>query len=114
MTDATAAPHPATNPPSEDPEQFLARWVRALESGLNLPAGTVQVMPVLDLTRDCARNVARPAGPVASYAAGYAQALADVAAGRTAPVGGSDAAIQQAVTLALAWSPDDADAPEAP
>ncbi len=111
MTDATAAPHAAT-PPAEDPEQFLARWVRVLETELDLPQGTVQVMPILDLTRDCARNVARPAGPIASYAAGYAQALADVAAGAVTTRGAADA-IPRAVDLALGW-PARTDAPESP
>ena len=105
MTDAATAARAA-----EDPEVLLSAWVRALEATLDLPAGSVPVLPVLDLTRDCARNVARPAGPVASYAAGYAQALADVAAGAV-PVSpsadGADAApdaIAKAATLARGWA----------
>lgn len=101
MTDAATPP-----PTDEGPEVFLARWVAALEAALDLPQGSVPVLPVLDLTRDCARNVARPAGPVASYAAGYAQALADVAAHGAPAQRGSADAIPRAVHLALGWGAD--------
>lgn len=105
-----------------DPQTLLATWAAALERELDLPAGTVDVGPVLDLTRDAAHNVARPAGPVAAYAAGYARALADVAARAAASVweppvpqatpltGGTADAVERAAALARAWVPDDAPA----
>ena len=106
MTDAAAAPQGA-----DDPELTLSRWVRALEAALDLPHGSVPITAVLDLTRDCAHNVVRPAGPVASYAAGYAQALADVAAAGAPARRGAADAIPRAVALALGWG---ANAPTAP
>ena len=92
-----------------DPQTLLAGWVSALERELDLPAGTVDVLAVLDLTRDAAHNVARPAGPVAAYAAGYARALADVAGG-TPAAGGTADAVARAAELARGWTP----APETP
>ncbi len=101
-----------------DPQTLLGAWVAALERELDLPAGTVDVVSVLDLTRDAAHNVARPAGPVAAYAAGYARALADVAARAAdsvseAPVpdatpltGGAADAVERAAALARSWVAD--------
>ncbi|ACZ30851.1 hypothetical protein Xcel_1831 [Xylanimonas cellulosilytica DSM 15894] len=107
-----------------DPQTALAGWVQALERELDLPAGTVDVVAVLDLTRDAAHHVARPAGPVAAYAAGYARALADVAARASssdgsAPVAtplaastplteGSADAVERAAALARGWEADGA------
>ncbi len=87
-----------------DPQTQLAGWAATLEQELGLPEGTVDVGPVLDLTRDAAHNVARPAGPVAAYAAGYARALADVAAGTVAGTGTVDA-VERAAALARSWAP---------
>ncbi|WP_425953705.1 DUF6457 domain-containing protein [Xylanimonas sp. McL0601] len=92
---------------SPDPQTLLARWVQSLERDLDLPDGTVDVDAVLDLTRDAAHNVARPAGPLAAYAAGYARALADVEAGAAAGGGTSDA-VDRATALARAWTADEA------
>jgi hypothetical protein len=90
--------------------------VQALERELDLPADTVDVLAVLDLTRDAAHHVARPAGPIAAYAAGYARALADVAArdaasvseGRAPLNGGTADAVERAAALARGWVADGA------
>ena len=89
----------ATPAPADGPEVLLSRWARTLEATLGLPEGSVPVTEVLDLTRDCAHNVARPAGPLGAYAAGYARALADAAAGRAGH--GTPDAIPRVVELAL-------------
>ncbi|QAY70985.1 DUF6457 domain-containing protein [Xylanimonas protaetiae] len=106
-----------------DPETLLSGWVAALERELDLPAGTVDIQSVLDLTREVAHHVARPAGPVAAYAAGYARALADVAARAAAAVSeapvpeaapltaGASDAVERAAALARAWEPDAAGTP---
>lgn len=54
----------------------LQRWTDALEAELGLDPGTVDVQAVLDLARDAAHAVARPAAPVTTYAVGYAEGLA--------------------------------------
>ncbi|MEN5076219.1 DUF6457 domain-containing protein, partial [Isoptericola cucumis] len=75
---------------SEPGSTVLDRWVDALEAELGLPPGTVDVGAVLDLARDAAHQVARPAAPVSTYAAGYAAGLA--AAGGSGAAGGADGA----------------------
>ncbi|PFG43921.1 hypothetical protein ATJ88_2637 [Isoptericola jiangsuensis] len=90
---------------TEDTPTSLARWVGALESELGLPAGSVDVTEVLDLARDAAHRVARPAAPVTAYVVGYARGLA--AAQGTA----ADDAADRAARLALAWEPTATEAP---
>lgn len=92
MTDQT----PRTTGPGSS---VLDRWVAALEAELGLPAGTVDVGAVLDLARDAAHQVTRPAAPVSAYVAGYAAGLA---AARGEP---SDA-VGRAQAAALAWHDD--------
>jgi hypothetical protein len=83
----------------------LESWVQALEAELGLPPGTVDVGAVLDLARDAAHAVARPAAPVTTYAVGYADGLA--AAGDMAATAskGPDAA-EKAGELAARWVTD--------
>lgn len=88
---------------AEPGSSVLDRWVDALEAELGLPAGTVDVGAVLDLARDAAHQIARPAAPVTTYAAGYAAGLA--AAGGSGGTGADDAGdvIGRAGTFALGW-----------
>lgn len=74
----------------------LQTWISALETELGLDPGTVDLDTVLDLARDAAHAVARPAAPVTTYAVGYAEGLA-AATGQ-----GADAA-RKALALANRW-----------
>lgn len=77
----------------------LTTWISALETELDLPPGTIDVGEVLDLARDAAHAVARPAAPVTTYAVGYA---AGVAAAR----GTTSDAPTRAAALANRWAVD--------
>lgn len=83
----------------------LDSWVEALEAELGLPPGTVDVGAVLDLARDAAHAVARPAAPVTTYAVGFAAGLAAAGAGGATTSGGPDAA-ERASELAARWVAD--------
>lgn len=74
----------------------LQTWIAALETELGLDPGTVEMNAVLDLARDAAHAVARPAAPLTTYAVGYAAGLA-AASGDT-----TDAA-RKALALANRW-----------
>ncbi|RPF23153.1 DUF6457 domain-containing protein [Myceligenerans xiligouense] len=74
----------------------LKTWIHALETELGLEPGTIDMKAVLDLARDAAHAVARPAAPVTTYAVGYAAGLA-AATGET-----TDAA-RKAIALAHRW-----------
>ncbi|MEU4364824.1 DUF6457 domain-containing protein [Promicromonospora sp. NPDC023987] len=83
----------------------LDSWVEALEAELDLPPGTIDVPAVLDLARDAAHAVARPAAPVTTYAVGFAAGLAaagDIAASASS---GPDAT-EKASRLAARWVTD--------
>jgi hypothetical protein len=80
----------------------LDSWVEALEAELGLPPGTVDVGAVLDLARDAAHAVARPAAPVTTYAVGYAEGLAAARDLSTTARKGPDAA-EKASDLAARW-----------
>jgi len=81
---------------AEPGSSVLDRWVDTLEAELGLPPRSVDVGAVLDLARDAAHQVARPAAPVTTYAVGYAAGLA-AARGE-----GSDA-LGRATSAALSW-----------
>lgn len=83
----------------------LDNWVEALEAELGLPPGTVDVPAVLDLARDAAHAVARPAAPVTTYAVGYAAGRAEASNIGAAASGGPDAA-EKASNLAARWVSD--------
>jgi len=93
MTDQTPR---ATPRGSEPGSSVLDRWVDALEAELGLPPRSVDVGAVLDLARDAAHQVARPAAPVTSYAVGFAQGLA-------AARGEASDALDRATSAALSW-----------
>ncbi|GGM09074.1 DUF6457 domain-containing protein [Promicromonospora citrea] len=83
----------------------LHDWVAALEKELGLPPGTVDVRAVLDLARDAAHAVERPAAPVTTYAVGYADGLA-AAGGLGAAASGDPDAATRASGLAERWGGD--------
>ncbi len=84
---------------TQDTPTVLDTWVAALETELGLPAGSVDVGAVLDLARDAAHGVARPAAPLTTYAVGYADGLA-------AARGEDSDGLDRATTLALDWRPE--------
>jgi len=84
---------------TDDTPTVLARWVSAVESELGLPAASIDVTEVLDLARDAAHHVARPAAPVTTYLVGYARGLA-MAQGKVTP---DDDVAGRAARLALGW-----------
>lgn len=69
----------------------LEAWAAELAAALEVPAGSVDVAQLLDLARDAAHAVARPAAPVTTF-------LVGLAAGRA---GGGPDAIAEAVATAL-------------
>jgi uncharacterized protein DUF6457 len=76
----------------------MERWTEAVCAELGFDSGAVDLRVVLDLTRDVAHGVARPAAPLTAYllgvAVGRGQALPDAAARVSA--------------LAAAWDEPDA------
>ncbi|MBT0772681.1 NTP transferase domain-containing protein [Kineosporia sp. J2-2] len=54
---------------------MLEDWVAELGERLSLPVGDVQVAEILDLARDAAHNVDRPAAPLTTFLVGYAAGL---------------------------------------
>ena len=79
----------------------LQEWVEALGDDLGVP-GDVDIGLLLDVARDAAHSVSRPAAPLTTFLVGYAAA---------ARGGGPDAvreAAQQAARLALATAEPDA------
>lgn len=75
----------------------LDEWVTALTAALGLERSEVDVSLVLDLARDSAHAVARPAAPVTTYLVGFAAAQRGGTAVDVA------AAAATATRLATAW-----------
>ena len=50
----------------------IERWVMAVSSDLGLDPGSADTRVILDLARDVAHNVDRPAAPVTAYLVGLA------------------------------------------
>lgn len=77
---------------------MLDEWTAALTQELGIDI-EVDSDSLLDLARDAAHNVARPAAPLSTFLVGFAAARA----------GGSPADVAQAIEtarlLALRWSP---------
>ncbi|WP_062303904.1 DUF6457 domain-containing protein [Demequina subtropica] len=61
-------------------ESNLERWVAALVDELELDIADVDVQALLDVARDAAHSVVRPAAPLSTFLVGYA-------AGRRAAAG---------------------------
>jgi hypothetical protein len=71
----------------------MERWIMAVCADLGLDPGSVDARAVLDMARDVAHNVDRPAAPVTAY-------LLGMAVGRgMAP----SRAARQVSALAVAW-----------
>ena len=71
----------------------IDRWVMAVDRELDLTAMPADARTILDLTKDVAHNVERPAAPVTAYLVGIA-----VGRGMTLP-----AAVKRVRDLADAW-----------
>ena len=57
-------------------DDALDNWLAKLASELQLPAGAIDRTLLLDLARDAAHHVARPAAPLTTFAVGLAAGLA--------------------------------------
>lgn len=66
---------PASGPSSPSPS-VLEEWVARLATELELSPSVVDIELVLDLARDAAHGIARPAAPLTTFVVGYAAALA--------------------------------------
>jgi uncharacterized protein DUF6457 len=77
----------------------LDDWVAALATELGVPADAVDVRRLLDVARDAAHHVDRPAAPLTTFLVGYAAGLAG--GGGTAVADAADKAQQ----LATGWEP---------
>ncbi|WP_241744192.1 DUF6457 domain-containing protein [Cellulosimicrobium arenosum] len=80
----------------------LERWVDALAAEYDLDPDVVDIGAVLDLARDAAHGVERPAAPLTTFVAGY---VAGLAAGEGADHPVEDV-LDRATELALAWTPE--------
>lgn len=85
-SDDTAASAPATP---------LDAWVRALATELGVAAEVVDVAGLLDVARDAAHGVARPATPLTTFLLGYAVATGTVTL---------DDGMRRTSALAAAWN----------
>jgi hypothetical protein len=84
-------------------EQNLYRWAEQAADVLALPAWTGEresVSTILDLSKEAAHRVARPAAPVTSFLAGVAVGLAGA---------GGPEDLQRAVAALLPLMPDTPD-----
>lgn len=80
------------------PPEALDDWLAALAARLGLDHADVPVGALLDVARDVAHNVARPAAPLSTFLVGLAAARS----------GGTAADVERACTiaseLALGWT----------
>ncbi|MBC7441693.1 MAG: hypothetical protein H7311_04095 [Ramlibacter sp.] len=82
------------------PPEALDDWLAALAARLGLDPADIPVGTLLDVARDVAHNVARPAAPLSTFLVGLAAARN----GGTAT--DIDRAAALATELALAWPTD--------
>jgi hypothetical protein len=82
---------------SESPHAVTSRWLAAVSQTLGITdaelTDAIAATKLLDLARDAAHGVARPAAPLAAYAVG-------LAVGRGLPL---DEAVMRATQAAGAW-----------
>jgi hypothetical protein len=71
----------------------IDRWVMAVAEDLGLTPNPADTRTILDMTKDVAHNVDRPAAPITSY-------LVGIAVGRGMPL---SQAIKQVSDLADSW-----------
>jgi hypothetical protein len=76
---------------------MLEEWVRRLCEALGVPVDAVDVDGVLDLAREAAHNVDRPAAPITAYVVGYA------AGQRSGDAAAAADATESATRLARDW-----------
>ncbi|MFG2293289.1 NTP transferase domain-containing protein [Streptomyces sp. NPDC048603] len=79
----------------------LDEWITAVKNELGIDVD-VDTKTLLDLARDAAHGVARPAAPLTTFLIGYAAAQA--AAGGADPAEAVTRASRQAAALALRWA----------
>ncbi|MGH8829449.1 MAG: DUF6457 domain-containing protein [Jiangellaceae bacterium] len=77
----------------------MRTWVNALCQELEVPVDDVDIDAILDLAKDAAHNVDRPAAPVTTFVVGYAAAL------RGGGGHAVTAATRTAAELARSWPP---------
>ena len=78
-------------------EGTMEKWVEALAAELDLDVTDVDVQALLDVARDAAHSVVRPAAPVSTFLVGYAAGLRAAAGDDIAPE------CAKASKLAAAW-----------
>jgi Domain of unknown function (DUF6457) len=71
----------------------MDRWIMTVSADLGLDRGAADARVILDMTRDVAHNVDRPAAPVTAY-------LIGVAVGRGMPL---THAVKRVREMAVAW-----------
>ncbi|MEU9855220.1 DUF6457 domain-containing protein [Streptomyces sp. NPDC047974] len=92
-----------------DHGSVLDEWITAVKTELGIDLD-VDTGVLLDLARDAAHNVARPAAPLTTFLVGYAAAKA--AQGGTAPAEAVAEASRKAAALALRWEAEQAEQAE--
>ncbi|MCX5196200.1 molybdenum cofactor guanylyltransferase [Streptomyces sp. NBC_00249] len=80
----------------------LEQWITAAKTELAIEDVDVDVKTLLDLARDAAHGVARPAAPLTTFLVGYAAARAEAAG--TDPARAVAEASRKAADLALRWA----------
>jgi hypothetical protein len=95
-------PGPASGPSSPSPSA-LDEWVARLAAELGLSPSVVDIGLVLDLARDAAHGIARPAAPLTTFVVGYAAALA----------GGSPEDVRRIAEIATRLATEQPAAPDA-
>jgi hypothetical protein len=75
-------------------------WVTELCAALDVPRDAVDVAALLDLARDAAHHVERPAAPITTYILGLAAGRTDGSAATVAEL------TARAARLARGWSTD--------
>ncbi|MFE2288558.1 NTP transferase domain-containing protein [Streptomyces sp. NPDC059443] len=85
----------------------LEQWITAAKNELGIDI-TVDVKTLLDLARDAAHGVARPAAPLTTFLVGYAAARAEAAGAD--PAQAVAEASRKAADLALRWAAEAAEA----
>ncbi|MDR5698785.1 DUF6457 domain-containing protein [Agromyces aerolatus] len=81
------------------PEAALEHWVAALCERFEVDPGEVPIALILDLAKDAAHGVARPAAPLTTFVAGLIAGRSGGPSGET-----TRAAFDEMRELASAWS----------
>jgi len=86
--------------PTPLPPEALDDWLTALADRLQLDPADIPVGALLDVARDVAHNVARPAAPLSTFLIGLA------AAKQGGSAGDIETACAAATELAVGWTPE--------